>query len=105
LYVQDPDTHPLVNRARTGHTRTRAHLHHIGIKAEATCRHCHSTPETLEHLVLYCTNLPRPQPLLAARIQYAISLTRTPFSEWLWTAPLQDITHLLTTAARAGATI
>jgi hypothetical protein len=75
------------------------------MEAEATCRHCHSSPETLVHQVLDCPALPTPRPLLRARNTYGPALIHTPFNTWLWTAPLTDVTDLLTAASLAGAYI
>ena len=51
-YAEETDTHPLVNRARTGHSLARAHLYNIRMQDEPTCRHCDEDVETIRHQLL-----------------------------------------------------
>jgi ribonuclease HI len=44
-------------RLRTGHTRCMAHLYRLGIVSNDTCRLCHHTSETIDHLFLVCPYL------------------------------------------------
>ena len=49
--------HPLLNRARSGHTRCKDHLHRMKIVKDNKCEHCERHPETLEHVLLHCQKL------------------------------------------------
>jgi hypothetical protein len=46
--------HALLNRARSGHTRTRIHLKNIGMESDDKCRHCNRYTETIVHQLIKC---------------------------------------------------
>jgi ribonuclease HI len=49
----------LLNRARTGHTLTRAQMKRIGIEDSDKCRNCDNAEQTLEHQLIHCPKLAR----------------------------------------------
>ena len=53
-HTQLQSNNALLNRTRTGHTRSRAHLKNIKIEKEDTCRHCGNDRETIQHQLLQC---------------------------------------------------
>ncbi len=102
-YAEETDTHPLVNRARTGHSLARAHLYHIKMEDDNTCRHCEDDIETIQHQILSCPKLATNNTLQTALRQYApADLTEDSFEDWIWTAELRQITRLLLAARHAG---
>ena len=90
--------HPLLNRARTGHNASRAHLYNVHIEEENTCRHCEKHPETLEHQILQCDKLQ--QALTKQREEYH-ALDATSFNDALWKHPIQ-LTRILKKAKTKG---
>src|SRR5690349_8145063 len=93
-----PTTHPLLERARTGHNRSRQHLNNIGMDESNICRHCDKYPETIEHQVLHC-KLFRKQ-LKRSRLLYH-SLTTQTFNSALWSHEKQ-MTKILRKAEKSG---
>ena len=89
---EPPPTSFTLNRARTGHTQTRSHLHDIDIIEDDTCQYSNESVETLEHIVLYCRYLE--VPLCLERITYD-DLNVESFNEALWTHP-KEMQQILT---------
>ena len=91
--------HPLLNRARTGHTACRQHLKNIGIEDSNQCRHCQKEPETLEHQILTCPALS--EPLCQSRRKFNNLPQRTTFNQALWKHPT-TMTQILMDAWKKG---
>ena len=105
-------------RAQTGHTRTRDHLHRLGIIKDPVCRFCRSTEETLYHLSMECealiedTTEENQERLRESRTEISELMKRKrdhvlsqkKFNELLWLAPSQ-MKRLLRRTKNAGGTI
>ena len=78
---------PLLNRARTGHTMSRAHLYRIGIEKEKVCRHCNKATETVQHQLFLCKKFKKK--LASARRQFRteIPFDSRSYQTALWTHP------------------
>ena len=58
-FVPINNSHSLLNRVRTGHTRSRVHLKNIKIESDNICRHCNRHRETIEHQLIRCKKYKR----------------------------------------------
>ena len=92
---------PLLNRARTGHTRCKSHLKNIGIESDEACRFCSAERETLEHLLIQCPKLQ--QKLGKHRTQYN-QARKLNFNDALWKHS-NIMAKLLRKAAKNGCQI
>ncbi len=103
-YAEHPDTHPLLNRARTGHSLARSHLAHIKMEPTNTCRHCENdeVAETIAHQLYECPTMSIKPTITRARNALDPSATIDDFEALLWAVDTTKITRLLIAAKAAG---